>query len=175
MIAPLLSHARAFSLALATVLAGCASVEMVGTASYAPLTSSSDVAIFTAESQVNQTYETLANISYSDPGKFQQLSLSSAFEPLKAKAREVGANGVIIDKSDQIVSGIFSRGISVRARAIRLPTAPSAAASPVTPASFGGSPKDTADALRQLQKLHDDHVITDQEYEAKKAELLKRL
>ena len=107
------------------LLFACASstVSKVGTSSYAPLSTASDVAIFTDESQVKQPFEVVANISYADPGKYANLTLTNAFEPLKAKAREVGANGVIIDRSETIVSGIISRGISVDARAIRLPMA----------------------------------------------------
>lgn len=153
-------------------LASCASstVTKTGAASYAPLSPTSDVAIFTAESQVAQQFELVANISYTDPGKYAILSLSDSFESLKAKAREVGANGIIIDNSSQVISGIISRGISVQARAIRLPGPPAAAA-----AAPAGPAKDAADALRQLQKLHDDHVITDSEYEQKKAEIPRRM
>jgi hypothetical protein len=80
--------------------------------------------VFTAESQVGQPFELAANISYIDPGKYAIKSLSDSFEPLKVKAREVGANGVIIDDSSQVISGIISRGISVAARAIWLSTPP---------------------------------------------------
>jgi hypothetical protein len=124
---------------------------------------------FTAESQIGQPFELVANISYTDPGKYAIKSLSNSFEPLKARAREVGANGVIIDNSSQVISGIISRGISVDARAIRLATPPRAAGAPA------GAPKDDAEALRQLQKLRQDGVITDQEYEQKKAEILRRM
>lgn len=48
------------------------------------------------------------------------MSLGDAIEPLKEKAREVGANAIIIDKSQLIKSGIISTGIYVEARAIRL-------------------------------------------------------
>ncbi|HEY2457926.1 MAG TPA: hypothetical protein VGI13_11550 [Candidatus Acidoferrum sp.] len=43
----------------------------------------------------------------------------NAIEPLKTKAREIGANGIIIDKSQPIKSGIISTGIYAEARAIR--------------------------------------------------------
>jgi hypothetical protein len=150
------------------VLVACATVEKVGTSSYAPLSSTTDVALFTAESQVEQPFEVVANISYNDPGKFQILSLKDIFEPLKAKAREIGANGVIIDSSETVISGIVSRGIAVKARAIRLPMSSPAA----VPQS---SPKDAADALRELRRLRDEGVIDDRDYETKKAEILRRL
>jgi hypothetical protein len=101
------------------------------------------------------------------------IDLSNSYEPLKTKAREVGANGVIIDNSSQVISGIISRGISVDARAIRLATPPVAAGA--SAATQGGASKDDAEALRQLQKLHQDGVITDREYEQKKAEILRRM
>jgi hypothetical protein len=43
-----------------------------------------------------------------------------SLEPLKTKAREIGASGIIIDKSQPIKSGIISTGIYAEARAIRL-------------------------------------------------------
>ncbi len=170
-------YTRVIVLSVSLLASACASstVSKVGTASYAPLAPAIDVAIFTDESQVKQPYEVVANISYADPGKYANLTLTNAFEPLKAKAREVGANGVIIDHSETIVSGIISRGIAVDGRAIRLPT------SAVTPVPAMPSPigpqdgRDAAEALRQLRRLHDDGVINDQEYEGKKAEILRRL
>jgi hypothetical protein len=71
--------------------------------------------VFTAESQVGQPFELAANISYIDPGKYAIKSLSDSFEPLKVKAREVGANGVIIDDSSQVISGIITRHFRRRA------------------------------------------------------------
>jgi len=157
------------------LISACASstTQKVGTASYAPLAPTADVALFTDESQVKQHFEVIANISYTDPGKYAVLDLSNAFEPLRAKAREVGANGIIIAHSETVYSGIISRGISVVARAILLPTAPSASAGPS--AAGPQDAKEAAEALRQLRKLHDDGVISDQEYESKKAEVLRRM
>jgi hypothetical protein len=129
--------------------------------------------VFTAESQVGQPFELAANISYIDPGKYAIKSLSDSFEPLKVKAREVGANGVIIDDSSQVISGIISRGISVAARAIWLLTPRGAAGAPAGPPA--GVSKDAAEALRQLQKPHQDGVITEREYEQKKTEILRRM
>jgi hypothetical protein len=71
-------------------------------------------------SQVKEPYEVVGIISYDKPGKYQVLSLGDAIEPLKTKAREIGANGIIIDKSQPIKSGFISTGIYAEARAIRL-------------------------------------------------------
>src|ERR1700724_3491097 len=62
-------------------------------------------------SQVKEPYEVVGIISYDNPGKYQVLSLGDAIEPPKTKAREIGANGIIIDKSQPIKSGIISTGI----------------------------------------------------------------
>lgn len=166
---------------IALLLSGCvsSSVQPVGTSSYGPLAPTADVAVFMAESQVAQPFEVVAKISYADPGKYQMLELSDTFEPLRRKAREIGANGVIIDNSSPVFSGIISRGISVNARAIHLgtqppPTAAQPTVTPLLPAQPRNA-KDAATSLRELQKLHADGIITDQEYETKKAEILRRL
>ena len=57
-------------------------------------------------------------------GKEPDASLGNAIEPLKEKARSVGANGIIIDKSNPIKSGMIFTGIYVEARAIRLKVKP---------------------------------------------------
>jgi hypothetical protein len=75
---------------------------------------------FTRASQVKEPYEVVGIISYDNPGKYQVLSLGDAIEPLKTKAREIGANGIIIDKSQPVKSGLISTGIYVEARAIRI-------------------------------------------------------
>jgi hypothetical protein len=104
------------------LLSACASssVERIGTASYSPQPPSAAVFVFTDASQVKVPYEVVGIISYDNPGKYQVLSLGDAIEPLKTKAREIGANGIIIDKSQPIKSGIISTGIYAEARAIRL-------------------------------------------------------
>jgi hypothetical protein len=132
------SFRRATAVAAGLHFAACASstVHKTGTASHAPLSPTADVAIFTAESQVGQPFELVVNISYTDPGKFAVLSLADSFEPLKAKAREVGANGVFSANSSQVISGIVARGISVDARAIRLATPASTSAPSQGPQSL---------------------------------------
>ena len=103
-------------------LAGCvsSSVQRIGTTGFSPLPPNSDVLLFSSESQIRQPYEVIGIISHTDPGKYQILSLGDAIEPLKSWAREIGANGIIIDKTQQVKSGVISTGIYVEARAIRL-------------------------------------------------------
>jgi hypothetical protein len=103
-------------------LSACASssVQKIGTAAYASLAPATEVTVFTAESQVKEPFEVVGIISYDNPGKYQILDLGDAIEPLKEKARLVGANAIIIDKSQPVKSGFISTGIYAEARAIRL-------------------------------------------------------
>lgn len=94
-------------------------VKKVGTSSYSPLTPYDSVLVFNADSQVRGPFEVVAVIEFSNIGKYRRLELTDAIEPMKDAAKEVGANGIIIDKTSTIYSGIISRGISVEARAIR--------------------------------------------------------
>lgn len=95
-------------------------MQKIGTVSYTPLPPSSDVLVFTSESQIKRPYEVIGVISFDNAGKYHVLTLGDAIEPLKERAREVGANGIIIDKSQPVKSGIISTGIYAEARAIRL-------------------------------------------------------
>ena len=108
------------------VVTSCASssVTKIGTGAYAPLAAGAEVAVFTSESQIKQPFDVVGIISYDNPGKYQVLDLGDAMEPLKEKARSVGGNAIIIDKSHPIKSGIISTGIYVEARAIRLKRSP---------------------------------------------------
>lgn len=104
------------------VLTACASnsVQRIGSSTYSALDESVDVAVFTSEDQVKGPFEVIGVISHNDPGKYHVRSLGDAIPPLKDKAREIGANGIIIDKSQPVKSGIISTGIYVEARAIRV-------------------------------------------------------
>jgi PBP1b-binding outer membrane lipoprotein LpoB len=106
----------------ALILVGCvsSSVERIGTVSYTPRPPNSEVVVFTDASQIKEPYDVVGIISYDNPGKYQILTLGDAIEPLKTKAREIGANAIIIDKSQPVKSGIISTGIWAEARAIRL-------------------------------------------------------
>lgn len=109
------------SLVAGLLLSGCStSVQRIGAASYPSLPQNADVLVFTAQNQIHQPFEVVGVISHSNAGKYQILTLTDAIEPLKTKAREVGANAVIIDKSEPVKSGLISTGIYVEARAIRL-------------------------------------------------------
>ena len=119
------SIGRRTLLLFALVVSGCAnsSVQKIGTANYAPLPQDSEVLVYTDESQIKGSFEVVGFISYTNPGKYQVLTVGDAIEPLKVKAREVGGNGIIIGQSQAIKSGLISTGVTVTARAIRVSSA----------------------------------------------------
>jgi hypothetical protein len=108
----------------ATVCLGCTSVGVtpLGSAHYAPLPASQDVQVFSSEAEVKQPFEPVAIISYTNPGKYQVLTLQDAIPELKQKAREVGANAIIIEQTRETKSGLISTGVAVNARTIRVAT-----------------------------------------------------
>ena len=113
-------------LAQCVCLVACVNVgsQRIGQSSYAPLADNENVVVFTAADQIKGKYEVVGIISYNNAGKYQILTLESAIEPMKAQARALGANAIIIDKSQPVKSGIISTGMYVEARAIRLEMTP---------------------------------------------------
>jgi len=96
------------------------SVQRIGTRKYPALAPGTEVAVYTAEGQIKQPFEVIGIISYDNPGKYRIMDLGDAMDRLKEEARSVGGNGIVIDKSHPIKSGIISTGIYVEARAIRV-------------------------------------------------------
>ena len=102
---------------LCILLYSCAnvSVNRIGQNSYPRLNNNENVLLFTADNQIKDKYEVIGIISYNNPRKYRILTLGDAIGPLKKMARWIGANAIIIDKSQPV-----KRGIYVEARAIRL-------------------------------------------------------
>ena len=100
---------------------GTTSVTPTGSSRYPPLPATQSVKVFTSADEIKTSYETLGLISHTDPGKYQVLTLDHAIPGLKEKARAIGANAIIVDQFSTVKSGLISTGISVRARAIRVP------------------------------------------------------
>jgi hypothetical protein len=100
--------------------AGCASTGAtpVGDSHLPPLPTTHEVLIFSGDMDVGKPFKVIGIITHNDPGKYQILTLDNAVPALKEKARSIGANGLIIDESRAVKSGIISTGISVKARAI---------------------------------------------------------
>ena len=99
---------------------GCASASLTrtSTSQYQSLAPSVDVLVFASDRDVPPGYEVIGIVDDVDPGKFHVRTLADALPDLKTKAREVGANALIVDQTQSTKSGIWSTGISVRARAI---------------------------------------------------------
>ena len=115
----------------ALLAAGCVSTSSTrtgGARTYPPLPYDAEVSVYARDSEVGRRFETLGIVEYNNPGKYQVLTLDSALPPLKDQVRAMGGNGLILDDTQATKSGIFSTGISVRARAIRLDGAPAVAA-----------------------------------------------
>ncbi len=87
---------------------------------YPPLPSTAGVFVFKEESEINQPFEVVGGIYYDNPKPLQILGPDDALEPLKAEARAIGANGLILNFAEPVQSGIVSRGIYAEALAIRL-------------------------------------------------------
>jgi hypothetical protein len=67
---------------------------------------------------VPKSFTVVGLVSYTNPGKYQVLSLGDVIPALQKQARKIGANGLIIDETHAIKSGIISTGMGVTGRAI---------------------------------------------------------
>jgi hypothetical protein len=109
-----------YSVIAAALLSACVSsgITPIGSNTLNPLPQSSTVYIYTSEKEVTIPFKVIGIISYTNPGKYRILSLADVIPDLKDRAREAGANGIIIDETHVIKSGIISTGIGVTGRAI---------------------------------------------------------
>jgi hypothetical protein len=99
---------------------GCTSsgVIPVGGEKLMPAPAGSAVFVYSSDAQVGKPFKVIGIISYTNPGKYQIKSLNDVIPEIRDLAREAGANGVIIDESHVVKSGIISTGIGVSGRAI---------------------------------------------------------
>ena len=109
-----------YILLVAAMLSACASsgITPIGSNTFRPLPENSPVYIYSSEQEIKAAFKVVGLVSYANPGKYQILSLSSVIPDLKKQARKAGANGLIIDETHTIKSGIISTGIGVTGRAI---------------------------------------------------------
>jgi hypothetical protein len=107
---------------VAALLSACVSsgITPIGSNTFNPLPPGSIVYVYRSEKEVPSPFKAIGIISYSNPGKYRILSLSDVIPDLKDLAREAGANGIIIEETHMIKSGIISTGIGVTGRAILL-------------------------------------------------------
>jgi hypothetical protein len=87
---------------------------------YQPLPAGAQVAVYSSTADVKGGFEVIATLAHANPCKFHRCNIKDAIEPLSEKAREVGANAIIIDDSQRVATSLMSTGITVQARAIRL-------------------------------------------------------
>lgn len=105
-------------ISLITISCASSSVTRVGSETFAPLPETTHISVFSKETEIKKPFKTIGIVSYTNPGKYQILTLEDAIPELKNKARASGANAIIIDETAPVKSGIISTGISVKARAI---------------------------------------------------------
>jgi hypothetical protein len=102
------------------LISGCASggVIPIGANTLHPLPEGSSVYVYSSEQDIKVPFKVIGLVSYTNPGKYQILSLIDVIPDLKEQALNAGANGLIIDETHTIKSGIISTGIGVTGRAI---------------------------------------------------------
>jgi len=114
---------RTFCLVVAiSLLSACTSIGItpIGSTVLSPLPPGVTVEVYSSEKEISAAFLVVGRISYTNPGKYQRLTLADVIPEIKDEARKAGANGVIIDETRAIVSGVFSRGIGVTGRAIAI-------------------------------------------------------
>ncbi len=115
---------RTLSLPSLLLVIGCATTSSTptGTTRYAALGSRVPVAVYSDPSEVPAHFVTVAMLNFNDPGKYHIRSLDDAIPALQDRAREAGANAIIIDHYAPVKSGLISTGITVQARAVLIST-----------------------------------------------------
>ena len=119
------SFRAALALIGSVALFGCASSAqpiLYGDKHYPALPPDAPVQVFVKETDIEGPHKVIGAISAMDLGKWQILTRQDALPSLKAKARSIGANAIIVDDYQAVKSGLISTGYSVQARAVRLGT-----------------------------------------------------
>jgi uncharacterized caspase-like protein len=99
------------------------SAKPVGSAHFSPQAADAQVAVFKSPEEVKQPFTELALLTHSDPCKAlvtRTCTLTDAIGPLSVKAREVGADAIIIDRIQSVKTSLLTTGITVSGRAVRL-------------------------------------------------------
>jgi len=104
-----------------SLVCGCAKTKGVpagGSPESLPWTSG-DVTFFSNEAEVHKPFTVVGDIYYMDPGEYKRMNFIDVVPKLIEKAKALGANGMIIDIREPVVSGWYERGIEVSGRAIK--------------------------------------------------------
>lgn len=106
---------------LLSLLPGCVSsgYTLVGKR-FSSLPQGEPVKVYESAKEVVAPFDVVANLRFYNAGKWEHLRLDDAVPKLKEWARKAGGNAVIIDEQRTVYSGLSSRGIDVKARAVRL-------------------------------------------------------
>jgi hypothetical protein len=106
-------------LCLALALVGCAAnvVTPIG-APRAALAADAPIVVYLAPSDVPPGAVVLGGLDYSDVAFAQRKDLDHAIGIFKERARELGANAIVVDSHETLRTGIFNRGIAARGRAL---------------------------------------------------------
>jgi hypothetical protein len=93
-----------YAVVVALLLSACVSsgITPIGSNTFSPLPPGSPVYVYRSEKEVPSPFKAIGIISYSNPGKYRNLSLNDVIPALKDLAREAGANGIIIDETHVI-------------------------------------------------------------------------
>jgi hypothetical protein len=108
------------ALALAPVACAATTAERVGDIVYPPLAADAPVAVFQDERSVGAPFTVIGELDVDQAAKQQLGSIEALLPRLTTMARELGANGIIVDAKDVVVAGVVSRGYAGHARAIRI-------------------------------------------------------
>lgn len=84
-----------------------------------PAQISHGIAFFSSEAEVRKPFTVVGTIYYMDPGEYKRLKLEDILPILATKAKALGANGMIVDIQEPVLSGLYERGIEVNGRAIK--------------------------------------------------------
>lgn len=140
----------------------CAEVSHTGPRAYSKLPGDFPVTVFTSPAEAPARFEDVAIILYPDSGRPESYDITSSLNTIRAKARDFGGNGVIIDAKEEATSGFFAGGTLVRARAIRFGALLGQGVDPAsgTGDEFAARPQGKAhEALVELQRLRRQHLI----------------
>lgn len=102
-------------------IAGCGkakTVPAVGSPD-SPARISNGITFFSSEAEVRKPFTVVGTIYYMDPGEYKRLKFDDIVPVLAAKTKALGANGMIIDIQEPVLSGFYERGIEVSGRAIK--------------------------------------------------------
>lgn len=105
-------------LIILAILYGCAPTTNIITLSREKVDCRDEILVFKSLKEAPNSYITVAEITHTDYGKYKRRAIDNMIPFMQETARKEGANGIIIDDYYTIYSGIWSRGIYLKFKAI---------------------------------------------------------